>query len=536
MTEQTMQCPKCGEPISIDTVLKKQLEDKIKKDFAVEQKNKEDEIGDERKRLQLREQQLAEAIKSTEIEVNKKVAEKFAAEKPVLWKNAQIEAEKQKAVEIKILDEQIKEKDKKLMEANAEALKVYADRQKLENDKKDFELIKAKQIEEERKKIEEDAFARATKQNERDTFKLREQLKETEKEKDAEKKMLEEQLKDKDEKLSEASKKELEIRKEKNKLEEDKKNFELEKQRQLDKDRKLIEQKAFEKAEVENKYKFAQLQKQLDDQKKLTEEMKRKQDQGSQQLQGEVLELDIEDFLKQSFVFDEIEPVAKGERGADIIQRVYTKKETFCGSILYELKRQKNWSEPWIIKLKDDQIKAKADVAVIVSDVLPKDITNFAFRKNVYICNRLSLPSLAPMLRSTLAQVALAKLANESKDKKVELLYRYLSGSEFTQKLGSAVETFVSMKDDLEKEKRSTIARWGKQEKQIERVVAITAGMYGDLRGYIGPSMQPIPALEAGEELTETVKKDDEDKGEDVIVSKEIEQSDDNAKVKDTPF
>ncbi|MCX6719738.1 MAG: DUF2130 domain-containing protein, partial [Candidatus Staskawiczbacteria bacterium] len=481
MVEQTIKCPKCGEPISIDKVLEHQIEEKIKKDFAVEQKNKEDELDNEKKKVQLKEQQLAEAIKSAEIEVNKKVAEKLATEKVVLWKNAQIEADKQKSAEIKILDEQIKEKDKKLTEANAEALKAHSGRQKLEDDKKNFELEKVKQIEAERKKIEEDAFTRATKQNERDSSKLREQLKEAEKEKEAEKKMLEEQLKEKDEKLSEANKNEIEIRKEKNKLEEDKKNFELEKQRQMDEERKKIAEEAGKKATEEQQYVIAQLKKQLSDAIVSKDDLARKLEQGSQQLQGEVLEIDIEDFLKQSFVFDEIEPVAKGERGADILQKVYTKKETFCGSILYELKRQKNWSEPWITKLKDDQIKAKADIAVIVSDVLPKDIVNFAFRKNVYICNRLTLPSLAPMLRSTLAQVALAKLANESKDEKVELLYRYLSGSEFTQKLGSAVETFVSMKVDLEKEKRSTIARWAKQEKQIDRVVAITAGRYGDL-------------------------------------------------------
>jgi len=536
MAEQTINCPKCNAPISIDAALNKQLEEKIKKDFAIEQKNKEDELEAEKRKLQLKEQQLAESIKFAEIEINKKVAEKFAAEKPVLWKNAQIEAEKQKAVEIKILDEQLKEKDKKLTEASAEALKARAERQKLEDDKKNFELEKVRQIEAERKKIEEEAFGRATKQNERDSSKLRDQLKEAEAEKEAERKMLEERLKEKDEKLAEASKNEIEIRKEKNKLEEDKNNFELEKQRQLDEERKTIEQKAFEKAEEDNKYRFAQLQKQLEDQKKLTEEMKRKQDQGSQQLQGEVQEIDIENFLNQTFVFDEIESIATGERGADILQKVYTKKETFCGSILYESKNHKNWSESWIIKLKDDQIKAKADIAVIVSNVLPKDINNFAFRKNVYVCNRLALQSLAPMLRSTLAQVALAKLANESKDEKVELLYRYLTGSEFTQKVGSAVETFVSMRDELEKEKRSTITRWAKQEKQIDRVVATVASMYGDLKGYIGPSMQSIPALESGEEVDETIKENDNGKDADTAVNEGKEQPDDDINLADIPF
>src|SRR3989304_7250089 len=183
-SEQKIKCPKCGESISIDDVLTHQIEEKIKKELGEENRLKEVEIEKQKKELEDQKNKLEEAQKNTQIEVNKKVAEKLATEKVTLWKQAQIEAEKQKTAEIKLLEEQIKNKDEKLIEANAEALKARADRQKLENDKKSFELEKIKQIEGERKKIEEDAFARAVKQNERDTFKLHEQLKETKKKKE----------------------------------------------------------------------------------------------------------------------------------------------------------------------------------------------------------------------------------------------------------------------------------------------------------------------------------------------------------------
>ena len=171
---------------------------------------------------------------------------------------------------------------------------------------------------------------------------------------------------------------------------------------------------------------------------------------------------------------------------------------------LYTLgvERTKSWSEDWIKKLKDDQREAKADVAVIISEVLPKDLPNSGHRDRVWIGDYSTLRLLSVALRASLVGIASAKLASDNKDEISDLLFRYVTGSEFRQKVEAMVDTYKDMRDTIDREKRASIARWSKQEKQIEKVIAITAGTYGDLRGLIGSSMQSIPALEAGEEVS----------------------------------
>lgn len=497
INEQKIKCPKCGESISIDDVLTRQIEEKIRKEVEEPQKLKEIEIANQKRELESQKVQLEEAKKNTQIEINKKVAEKLATEKIALWKQAQIEAGKQKTAEIKLLEAQIKGKDEKLMEANTEALKAREDRQKLEEERKNFELEKVKQIEEERKKIEEDAFARAVKQNKRDTFKLREQLKEAEKEKEAEKKMLEEQLAEKENKLRQASGKELEIRKEKNKLEEEKRNFELEKQRQLDEERKKISEEAGKKATEEQQYVIAQLKKQLIDVTKAKDDLARKLEQGSQQTQGEVLELKLEEILKAKFPDDKILSVPKGVNGVDIIQKVFDRSGRECGQIAWESKKTKAWSKGWIQKLKDDQRAIKADLAVIVSIVLPEDVKGFVFCDGVWICDIELAVALATALRINLASLTREKAMSVGKNEKMEVLYSYLTGVEFKQRVEAIVEAFTIMKIALDKEKLAYQKIWAEREKQIQKVVSNTVGMYGDLSGLI--ALPQIKRLELGE-------------------------------------
>ncbi|MEK6655900.1 MAG: DUF2130 domain-containing protein [Nitrospirota bacterium] len=495
--EQKIKCPKCGASISIDDVLTHQIEEKIKKELVEENRLKEAEIVKQKKELEDQKKKLEEAQKNTQIEVNKKVAEKLETEKVALWKKAQIEAEKQKEVEIRILEEQIKGKDEKLMEANAEALKARADRQKLESDKKYFELEKIKQIEEERKKIEEDAFARALKQNERATFNLHEQIKEAKKEKEAEKKMLEEQLAEKENKLREASAKELALRKEKNKLEEEKRNFELEKQRQLDEERKKIFEEAGRKATEEQQYVIAQLKKQLTDATKAKDDLARKLEQGSQQTQGEVLELELEEILKAEFPHDEIIPVPKGVSGADIIQKVTDRSGRLCGQIAWESKKTKSWKEEWIQKLKDDQRAIKADLAVIVSTALPEDVKGFVFRDGVWICDIKLAVALATALRINLESLTREKAMSVGKNEKMEILYTYLTGVEFKQRVEAIVEAFSCMDEGLKKERMAYEKIWSEREKQIKKVITNTVGMYGDLSGLV--ALPQIKTLELGD-------------------------------------
>ena len=496
--EQKIKCPKCGESISIDDVLTRQIEEKIRKEVEEQQKLKEIEIANQKRELEVQKMQLEDARKNAQIDINKKVAEKILTEKVTLWKKAQVEAEKQKAAEIKILEEQIKGKDEKLMEVNIEALKARVDRQKLESDKKNFELEKIKQIEEERKKIEEDAFARAIKQSEISTIKLKEQLMEVKKEKDVEKKMLEEKLAEKEDKLREASKKELEIRKEKNKLEEEKQSFELEKQRQSDEERKKIFEEAGKKATEEQQYVIAQLKKQLTDATKAKDDLARKLEQGSQQTQGEVLELELEEILKVEFPYDEILPVPKGVSGVDIIQKVLDRSGRLCGQIAWESKKTKTWSEGWVQKLKDDQRVIKADLAVIVSAVLPEDVKGFVFRDGVWICDIKLTIALATALRINLESITREKAMSVGKNEKMEILYAYLTGVEFRQRVEAIVEAFSNMDEGLKKERIAYEKIWSEREKQIKKVITNTVGMYGDLNGLV--ALPHIKTLELGEE------------------------------------
>ncbi|MFY9463403.1 MAG: DUF2130 domain-containing protein [Candidatus Sungiibacteriota bacterium] len=496
-TEQKIKCPKCGESISIDDVLTHQIEEKIKKELGEENRSKEIEIVRQKKELEDQKNKLEEAQKNAEIEINKKVGEKLATERVTVWKKAQIEAEKQKTGERKLLEEQIKDKDAKLKEVTTEALQARADRQKFENEKKSFELEKEKQIDGERKKIEEDAFTRATKQNERDAIKLLKRLEDSEKEREAERKMLEERLVEKDTELKEAKENELQVRKDKNKFEEEKKDFELEKQRQFDEERKNIFEEANRKAVEAEQYKIAQLEKKLSDALKANEEQKRKLEQGSQQTQGEVLELELEESLKTAFPYDEIAPVAKGVRGADVIQRVFDRFNRPCGQIVWESKNTQAWKNEWIQKLRDNQRAVKADLAVIVSVVLPDDVKGFALRDGVWICDIKLAIALATALRMTLEVVIREKALSIGKDEKMEFLHAYLTGVEFKQRVEAILEAFSNMDEGLKKERMAYEKIWSEREKQIKKVITNTVGMYGDLSGLV--TLPQIKMLELPE-------------------------------------
>jgi hypothetical protein len=326
---------------------------------------------------------------------------------------------------------------------------------------------------------------------------LKKAKEEAEKESGAEKKMLEDQLAEKNNKLREANEKELALRKEKNKFEEERQNFELEKQRQLDEEREKISEEASKKATEENRFVIAQLQKQLSDATKAKDDLARKLEQGSQQTQGEVLELELEESLKAEFPFDEIIPVPKGVKGADIIQKVFDRSGRICGQIVWESKNTKVWCEGWIQKLKDDQRLVKADIAVIVSSVLPNDVKGFALRDGVWVCDVNMAIALAASLRINLEAVTHEKAMSVGKNEKMEVLYAYLTGVEFRQRVEAIIEAFTGMNEGLQKERMAYEKIWAEREKQIKKVISNTVGMYGDLSGYA--ALPEIKALELGE-------------------------------------
>ncbi len=226
------------------------------------------------------------------------------------------------------------------------------------------------------------------------------------------------------------------------------------------------------------------------------EELKQKAEQGSQQLQGEVQELELETVLRARFPFDTIEPVAKGEFGGDALQRVMSPGGQPCGSILWESKRTRNWSDGWLAKLREDQRAAGAEVAVLVTQALPKGLESFDVIDGVWVSSARAALPVATVLRHCLLQVSMARAVSEGQQSKTEMVYQYLTGPRFRHRVEAIVEAFSSMKEDLDREQKAIRKQWAKREQQIERVMDATVGMYGDLQGIAGKSLQEIEGLE----------------------------------------
>jgi hypothetical protein len=303
------------------------------------------------------------------------------------------------------------------------------------------------------------------------------------------------QAAEKDHQLAKAQQAELEVRARTRALEEKERTVELEIARRLDQESSKVRDETARRLSEEYRLKDAEKDKKLQDAIKANEELRRRLQQGSQQTQGEVLELELETLIKNTFPLDHVEPVPKGAIGADLIQRVIDKAGHPCGSIVWEAKRTKAWNDGWIQKLKDDQRLVKAELAILLTEVLPKDCGNFGQVSGVWVTNPQCAMSLAIALRSQLIEIERTKLAAVGKNEKMEVLYRYLSGSEFKQRVEAVVEAFIEMQEDLQEERRIFERRWSKREKQIQRMISNTSGMYGDFQGLIGASLQSIPAL-----------------------------------------
>jgi hypothetical protein len=307
---------------------------------------------------------------------------------------------------------------------------------------------------------------------------------------------LEEQLKEKETQIEKGRNMEIELLRQQRQLEEKNRKIELDFLRKMETERKKIIEDLSSELEEKNRLILAEKNKQLNDMKNQIDVLKRKAEVSSQQLKGEVLELELEDLLKNEFPFDEISPITKGMKGADIIQIVKTQSGKPCGKILWETKRTKSWSDSWIQKLKDDQRSEKADIAVLVSEVLPKGFSNFRQIKEVWVSEISSSLSLGLALRVVLIQVSREREFQKGKKEKMELIYSYLTGPEFRNRVEAVIEGFIAMKTELDAEKRAMEKIWSKREKQIEKVVYNLSGMHGDLEGIAGKALPAVKALE----------------------------------------
>lgn len=301
----------------------------------------------------------------------------------------------------------------------------------------------------------------------------------------------------------ELKKKELEFLEKEQELKEKADNLELDMKKQLLK--KTDEIKAQGAKEQQDKFELERLEyeRKLADQKKLTDEMKRKMEQGSMQMQGEVQELAIEDWLETNFPLDTIEEIKKGQKGGDCIQIVNTREAQNCGEIYYESKRTKDFQVAWIEKFKADIRDRGADIGVLVTEVMPKDMERMGMKDGIWICTFNEFKGLSAVLRQTIIKLNASVVSQENKGDKMHMLYDFLTSPNFRMQIEAIVEGFTQMKNDLDSEKRSMQRIWKQREKQIEKVVTNTVDMYGSIKGIAGNAIQTVHALELGEGIEE---------------------------------
>ena len=284
-------------------------------------------------------------------------------------------------------------------------------------------------------------------------------------------------------KLSQAQALEIKLRLERQSLEAEKTELELRVIREIDAKRKEIEENIKKKAADEQTLILREKDELLDQMRKQIRELKQKSEQGSQQLQGEVLELDLEERLRAVFPLDEIKSVPKGVNGADLIQRVFDRTGELCGSILWESKRTKNWSDAWIGKLKVDQLAVEADVALLLTQALPKDCERFKqVDGSLWVTNQACAFDLAFVLRNALIELAKNRRIIRGKSEKMEVLYDYLSSAQFGARVEAVLNTLVLMKGDLDAERRAYARIWAKRQTQIESVIGNISHVVGDLQ------------------------------------------------------
>ncbi len=392
------------------------------------------------------------------------------------------------------LEEEIKQKYQ--AELNTAQQKFKAEQEMLAKAQADFE---------EKKKRENELFQdRLEKQMAHEKKLLEDKLKSKLATEQAEQfEALQKELNEKSEQVKELNRSKVEIERLKREKEEASEQAELKAQKLLN-EMLIQEREKISKSEAEkNELRMKELEKKLEDQKKLTEEMQRKQAQGSMQLQGEVQELAIEEWLSTQFPLDTIEEIKKGARGADCIQVVNTRTVQNCGKIYYESKRTKDFQPGWIEKFKADMRDKEADVGVLVTEAMPSDMDRMGLRDGVWVCSFGEFKGLCAVLRESVIQLSKVAISQEGKGDKMHMLYDFLTSNTFRMQVEAIVEGFSQMKSDLEREKNSMQRIWKQREKQIDKVVTNTIDMYGSIKGIAGNAVQSVKALELDAGLPE---------------------------------
>jgi hypothetical protein len=382
-------------------------------------------------------------------------------------------------------------------------VKVEEDKKKLEADLRSFE---------DKKKLENELFAqKLQKEKLKYETEIQEQLRKTiASDYENQLRILQDNNNNAEEKLKESRKKELEFLQKEQQLKNREAELEITLQKKLQEERSVIseqirtqEQEKNSLKDTAHQLKVKELELQLEQQRKLADEMTRKAEQSSMQRQGEVQELLLEEILKENFPFDLIEEVGKGVEGADCIQIVRNNSGKECGKIIYESKRTKGWSGSWIDKLKADMRSRGADVAILVTQTFPKDMDRFGEKDGVWICNFNDIASVAAIIRNGVLKLYEIQKSEENKGDKMQLLYNYLTGVEFRGQVEAIAEGFMAMKNSITRERMQMEKMWKEREKQLEKVLISTSGLYGSVKGIAGASVGDIPLLDGESTINE---------------------------------
>lgn len=394
----------------------------------------------------------------------------------------------------KILYEQVQSQlEKEFNERNAKIDEEYQNKMKaIQNEKEN--LVKEK--ENIQKQIDDEVKNKL--QSEK--LKLEKSIREGIKEESAEQiRFLENELQEKSSQLKELNKTKAEIEKLKREKDELTDKIALEKEQEFSERLKDEKLKIKKQADESNALKIKELEKQLEDQKNLAEEMKRKAEQGSMQLQGEVQELAIEEILRATFIYDKISEVPKGIKGADVIHEVLNKSGLKCGTILYESKRTKNFSNEWIKKLNEDARQIKADICVIVTETLPEGIDKIGQKDGVWICSFNDFKGFAFVLRESLIKIGEAISSQTNKGDKMQMLYDYLTSNEFKLQINAIIEGFMDLQNSYHQEKMAMEKIWKQREKQLEKVLLNANQFIGSVIGIAGSSLPNLKQIGTSE-------------------------------------
>jgi hypothetical protein len=311
---------------------------------------------------------------------------------------------------------------------------------------------------------------------------------------------LNEKIRVKEKHLQEARERESEERRKRLEMEENLREQKLVFERRMEEERgKMLEDLRREYDEEFN-LKTREIRQNNESLMKQVQELKQKLEQGSQQLQGEAFEIEIEETLRSAFPSDIIEPVPPGTKGPDVIQTVRTTTGFRSGAIAWEAKRTKEWNDEWVVKLKGDLLRFNAEIGVIVSKTLPKDIKTFGVREGIVVTGFESIFPLAVLLRTNILEIARQRRLGESSTETKDILYSYLTSAQFRQRVEAITEGITRMRNDVYAEKRAMEKQWAKRIKELEKAVTGISGMYGDLQGIVGPSLQNVKALTLPEE------------------------------------